>query len=730
MPALSQESGASMAKGVVKVPQVMQMEELECGAACLAMILAYHGRWVPLEQVRTDCGVSRDGVKVENIFRAARTYGLSAESVEISADKLVKGESLPCIALWKQGSFVVVRGCAGNLVHLNDTASGHVAVTLEEFEASYDGTALLFQTTDAFKPGGEKPDTLRFVLERLSGFKSAIAFAMFAAAIAAVVAIATTSLGQVFIDRILTGEDRTWVDGLAVIMLVLALVSGAVSVLNSHHLVSVQGKSAVVSSARFINHLLRLPVGFYAQRMIGDLQLRQSDNEKVAATLVGQLAPVLINTVLLVLYLTIMLNYSVPLTVVGVLSTVLSALAAHYVSSKRVDYMRAYANTSGRLHSTTVNGVEMIETIKAAGAETTFFDRWSGYQAANYDIAANTTLVNEYLGSIPLAITKVANIMVLVLGIWFIVRGDATPGSLLAFTGFLNSFTTPMSQMIDLGQTVQEMKAKMERIDDVMHYPTDVKEEGEEASEAEGLGCEKLGGRVDLNGLTFGYSPLDPPLIENFSQHLDPGQWVALVGGSGSGKSTIAKLVSGLYEPWSGSVEFDGVPLSEVPRPLLRGSLSVVDQDIVTFSDTVIDNVTLWDSSIADFEVILACSDAGIHQDIAARKGGYRSMVAPRGRNFSGGQLQRMEIARALTIDPSIIILDEATSALDAQTEAEVIHCIRNRGATCIVVAHRLSTIRDCDEIIVLDDGKVVERGTHAELMLQNGAYAELVRND
>ena len=493
------------ARVIANVPQIMQMEALECAAACLAMILAYHGRWVPLEKLRADCGVSRDGVKVENVLEAANAYGLSAESVKIGVAELANEATLPCIALWKQGDFVVVAGFRRNYVHLNDPAHGQIKVTLAEFEESYDGAALLFKETDDFEPGGERPVALRFALKRLSGLKSAIVFVMLNSAAVSVVAIATTSLGQVFMDRILSGESPEWIDSLALIMLVLALVSGTASVLNAHYLVSIQGKSAVVSSARFMNHLLRLPVGFYAQRMVGDLQMRQSDNERVAATLVGQLAPVLINTVLLVLYLVIMLDYSIPLTAVGLLSVVASVLAARYVSNKRLNLMRSSANAAGRLYSTTVNGMEMIETIKAAGAESTFFSRWSGYQAANYDIAADTFLVNEYLGTIPQAITKLANIVVLVLAIWLIVKGDFTPGALLAFTGFLSAFMAPTNQMISLGQMVQEMQTQMERIEDVMRYPTDVAEDVEETPTAEGLNLDKLSGRVDLKGLTFGH---------------------------------------------------------------------------------------------------------------------------------------------------------------------------------------------------------------------------------
>ena len=715
---------------VSKVPQVMQMEALECGAACLTMILAYYGRWVPLEKVRADCGVSRDGSKALNILKAARSYGLTAKGMTFSTEALRAKAPFPCIVFWNFNHFVVVRGFKGRYVYLNDPARGQVRVPVDEFNQSFTGVALVFEKSDAFQEGGSKPNTVAYARKRLEGLAPAIAFVMLTAAITSIVAIVNTSLGQVFLDRILTGDNPDWLVPLTAVMLALAIATGIVSVLNAVYLVRIQGKIAVVSSSRFMRHLLHLPIGFYAQRMVGDLQQRQAMNETIAFSLVGQLAPVLINTVMLVLYLAIMLNYSVLLTVVGLLTVLFNVLIARYISRKRVNIARAGAMNAGKLYATTVGGIQMIETIKASGAENGYFGRWAGYQAAANESETNTMRLNSYLGAVPQVVAQVANIAVLVLGIWLIIEGAFTPGALLAFTGFLASFMAPVSQMINLGQMIQEMQTQMERVEDVMRYPADVPEDPEAPIDTKALDREKLFGRVDLEGVAFGYSPLEPPLIEGFDMHLEPGQWVALVGGSGCGKSTIAKLVSGLYEPWSGSVKFDGVPISDIPRPVLRGSLAVVDQDIVTFDDTVSDNIKLWDRSIEDYEVIIACRDAGIHQDIVNREGGYSSRVLPDGRNYSGGQLQRLEIARVLATDPTVIILDEATSALDAKTEAEVMRHIRDRGITCIVVAHRLSTIRDCDEIIVLDDGKIVERGTHSSLIAAGGAYAELVSND
>ena len=721
-----------MGSGVVKVPQIMQMEALECGAASLAMILAYHGRWEPLEKVRAACGVSRDGSNAWNIVEAAQGYGLEAWGSTYSTEALRDNGSFPCIAFWNFNHFVVVDGFKGKYAYLNDPARGEVKVPVDEFDQSFTGIALEFEKTDAFEEGGEKPSPLRFVRKRLKGLGGPIAFVMVTAAITSLVAILNTSLGKVFMDHVLTGEDPNWLMPLITLMIALALVTGIVSILNAVYLTRIQGKIAIVSSSRFMRHLLHLPVEFYTQRMVGDLQQRLAMNESIAFSLIGQLAPVLINLAMLVLYLAIMLDYSVVLTAVGLATILINTFLARYISNKRVNISRAGAANAGKLYATTVSGIDMMETIKSAGAENGFFKRWAGLQAAVNESDVQTARLDTYLGMVPGLVTQVANIIVLALGILLIVKGEFTPGALLAFTGFLSAFMAPVNQTINLGQTIQEMTTQVERVEDVLNYPVDVPEDsGVTTIEDERWSDrEKLCGQIDLEGVTFGYSPLAPPLISGLDLHLEPGQWVALVGGSGCGKSTVAKLISGLYQPWEGTVKFDGVPIADIPRSIVRGSLAVVDQEIVTFDDSVSDNVKLWDRSVEDYDIILACRDAGIHDVVAEREGGYSSPILPGGSNFSGGQLQRLEIARALASDPTMIILDEATSALDAQTEVDVIRRIRDREITCIVVAHRLSTIRDCDEIIVLDHGEVVERGTHDELMAQGGAYTELVLND
>ena len=737
------------------VPVIMQMEATECGAACLAMILAHYGRWIPLEEARISCGVSRDGSKTENILKAAGSYGLEATSRECTVQQLRSEGSFPCIISWNRKNYVVLRGFSGNHALLNDPGKGAVKVTLDAFERSYGGTTLEFSPSDTFERGGKRPSTWQFARERLQGMKAPIVFVALATFIISLAAIMATTVSSTFMDYVLTGECPTWLAPLLALLAGLVIVQCAVNIAKAVYLNRIRGKFAVVGASQFMWHLLHLPVGFYEQRTVGDLQQRQEANETVAATLVEQLAPAIFNVVLLVLYLAVMLSYSWKLTLVGVATVAINVLVARWASRARVNVTRQQMRDRSLLYSSTMAGIESIETIKASGAEEGYFERWSGYQALVNDAATRFNKIDLYFGAVPQFLAQVANIAVLLLGTYLIMNGEFTAGMLLAFQGLLASFMGPVDSIIGLGQQVLEMRTSMERVQDVLEYPADSCEESESGDSESNLSSSqaaslppspapspadspaptpssaaKLSGAVEIDHVSFGYSPLEPPLIKDFSLTLEPGAWVALVGSSGSGKSTIAKLVSGLYEPWEGQIRFDGIPRRAIDPDRLRGSLSVVDQDVVTFPDTVDANIRLWDRSIQDYEVVLAARDADIHDAIVAREAGYNEVIAPRGRNFSGGQLQRLEIARALASDPSILILDEATSALDAKTEANVIRAVRDRGITCIVVAHRLSTIRDCDEIIVLREGQVVERGTHDELIELDGAYAELVRNN
>ncbi|WP_408996817.1 NHLP family bacteriocin export ABC transporter peptidase/permease/ATPase subunit [Streptomyces scabiei] len=710
----------------VRTPTVLQMEAVECGAAALAMVLGHHGRHVPLEELRIACGVSRDGSRASNLLKAARSYGLTAKGMQMDVAALAELKA-PAVLFWEFNHYVVYDGMGRRLgrrgVHINDPGKGRRFVPMEDFDAAFTGVVLVMEPGDDFARGGRRPGVLGAMPARMRGTAGTLPAAVLASLLVAVGA-AVPALSRTYIDMFLIGGQTSLLGVLFGSMGACVLLTVLLTWLQQANLLRGRLISSTLSSARFLRHLLRLPVTFFSQRSPADLVQRLRSNDAVAETLARDLAAAGVDAVVVLLYAVLLYTYDPQLTFVGVAVALLNVVAMRVVIRLRATRTAKLRADNARLVTTAYTGLQLIETMKATGGEEGYFRKWAGQHATTLEEQQRLGVPSAWLGVVAPTLATLNSALILWIGGMRAVEGHVSVGLLVAFQALVTRFTAPITRLNGVAGRIQDFAADVARLKDVENFRADPLYARPDAAES----TRRLQGHVELENITFGYSPLDTPLLTGFDLTVGPGRQVALVGGSGSGKSTVSRLISGLYTPWEGVIRIDGRRLEDIPRGALAASVSFVDQEVFLFEGTVRDNVALWDPSIPDEAVVEALRDAALYEVVARRPGGIASRVEQDGRNFSGGQRQRLEIARALVRRPSILVLDEVTSALDAETELIVMDNLRKRGCACVVIAHRLSTVRDSDEIVVLRHGTIVERGRHEELVARGGAYAQLVR--
>lgn len=709
----------------VKTPTIYQMEATECGAASLSMIFAHFGKHLSLEQMRNETGVSRDGCNAGNLMRAAKKFNLECHGFRKEPEDLRFIET-PCIIHWNFNHFVVFEGFKGRYAYINDPAAGRRKLTFDELDDCFTGIVLTFKTTAEFKREKRHYTFFDFIKPRISCQRNTIFKLLFIGFLSVFPGLVLPVISQVFLDEVLSGKNTNWFFGLMVFMFSAILLQAGLTLYRYKILVRLQKKTVLLSAREFLYSMLRLPISFFDQRYVGDLSERVTNNANVSSFLSGDLAEIILNIFAAFFYLVMLIIYSPVLTAIAAAAVIINMIIVGITSKAISNGAVKLQQDAGKLSGTVCAGISIIDTIKASGAETEYAGRILGYSAKTIAQEQKLSRFQQISAAIPEGVKMLADILILLVGCLFIVDGKMTIGMLTAFTALFGSFSSPVEKLVGFVKNVQTAKADISRVEDIINYRSDGKfDDPDNKAQIK----TKLNGTVELRNISFGYSKLKPPIISNFDFKIDCGSSIALVGSSGCGKSTVSRLVSGLYEPWTGELMFDGIPLKNIPNEVLNASVSTVSQNITLFSGTIRDNLTMWNSKISEEDMIAAAKDACIHDIISQKPGAYDFGLSEGGANLSGGQRQRLEIARALATNPTVLIMDEATSALDPVVEKRIMDNIKRRGCTCIIAAHRLSAIRDCGQIIVMSDGKIVQRGTHEELSALEGNYKAFMQN-
>jgi NHLM bacteriocin system ABC transporter peptidase/ATP-binding protein len=709
--------------GRVRTPTILQMEAVECGAASLAMILSYYGRFIPLEQLRVDCGVSRDGSNAAQLAKAARKHGLEASGKKYTLDDIRNRASRPCVLFWGFGHFLVFEGMKGKQFQLNDPAGGRRLVDEEEFSKSFTGIAVEFAPGPEFKRVGSAPSLLRGFHAWLRGNRIPAMYAVACGILLSIPGVLIPGLSSAFINGVVLGGDVSSGKWLILGMVVMVLLQIGLILLQAFCINRMQFRMFMVQAVRMGEHLLVLPMRFFKQRSVGDLVSRFTSNQVIAAHLSSGLLTGLVNMVTALIYAAALFLFNPLIGSIAIGATVLLIVAVRVTNVKLVDRNTALQQDIGRQYGALMMMLRDIPEIKATSREGEAFGQWAGYQAKGVNAQQSVARITTWLDGAPVFVGGlIVSVIVLVLGGWEVMEGNMTIGGLVAMQMLAGLLISPVSQLVMLARILQTTQAQMNRVLDVMNYKTDPGlrfEVQESVTEAE-----KLGGAVRVDSLTFGFDHTADPLLHDMSFEIEPGRAIALVGASGCGKTTIIDLLLGLEQPWTGEIRLDGTPRDEIDLLAITGSIAGASGSVTAFGASLRNNVTMWDASIPDEQVVRALQDADC-LELMDRPGGLDMKISEGGRNLSGGQVQRLEIARSLVRSPSLLLLDGATSALDGACEARVLNSIRARGSTMILVTERASALQHVDEVFIVRDGAIADRGRPDELAGRNDWFRD-----